>query len=105
MESTGIVPTMPITGGDSFGFGNGGLWLFAILALMWGGNGFFGNNGSLGFRQATIKYYRLVETNEAELRGSMQKQAPAPEYATKAELDALARKIEELSKPKAAPEV
>lgn len=25
------------------GFGNGGLWLFAILALMWGGNGFFGN--------------------------------------------------------------
>lgn len=55
MESTGIVPTMPITGGDSFGFGNGGLWLFAILALMWGGNGFFGNNGSLGFRQATAE--------------------------------------------------
>lgn len=55
--------------------------------------------------QATIKYFRLVETSEAELRVSAQKQAPSPEYATKAELDALARKIEELSKPKAAPEV
>ena len=48
MESTGIVPTMPITGGSDFGFGNGGLWLFAILALMWGGNGFFGNRGAAG---------------------------------------------------------
>ena len=55
MESTGIVPTMPITGGDSFGFGNGGLWLFAILALMWGGNGFFGNQAGLGYRQATAE--------------------------------------------------
>ena len=55
MESTGIVPTMPITGGDGFGFGNGGLWLFAILALMWGGNGFFGGGQGLGYRQATAE--------------------------------------------------
>ena len=57
MESTGIVPTMPINGGDGFGFGNGGLWLFAILALMWGGNGFFGNRGydGLGYRPATAE--------------------------------------------------
>lgn len=57
MESTGIVPTMPITGGDGFGFGSGGLWLFAILALMWGGNGFFGNRGydGLGYRPATAE--------------------------------------------------
>ena len=48
---------MPITGGDGFGFGNGGLWLFAILALMWGGNGFFGNNAgyNLGYRTATAE--------------------------------------------------
>lgn len=38
----GIVPTYPIGGSDGFGFGGSGLWLFAILALMWGGNGFFG---------------------------------------------------------------
>ena len=45
MESTGIVPTMPIGGyNDGFGGANG-LWLFAILALMWGGGGFFGNRG------------------------------------------------------------
>lgn len=55
MDSTGIVPTMPINGGDGFGFGNGGLWLFAILALMWGGNGFFGNNAGLGYRPATAE--------------------------------------------------
>ena len=33
--------------GDGFGFGGGsGIWLFAILALMWGGNGFFGNRSA-----------------------------------------------------------
>lgn len=52
MDSTGIVPTMPINGGGDFGFGNGGLWLFAILALMWGG---FGNGNNLGYRPATAE--------------------------------------------------
>lgn len=54
MESTGIVPTMPV-GGNGFGFGDSGIWLFAILALMWGG---FGNNrgyGDLGYRPATAE--------------------------------------------------
>lgn len=45
----GIQPVMNVGGGygcnDGFGFGGSGLWLFAILALMWGGNGFFGGNG------------------------------------------------------------
>lgn len=50
MEGTGITPVMDINHsnygyGDGFGFGGSGLWLFAILALMWGGNGFFGNRG------------------------------------------------------------
>lgn len=36
----GITPVMNVgNGSDAFGFGGGGLWLFAILALMWGGNG------------------------------------------------------------------
>ena len=43
---------------------NGGLWLFAILALMWGGNGFggFGNNG---FANA-IGYENLATSNEVQ---------------------------------------
>lgn len=44
-------------------FNNGGLWLFAILALMWGGNGFgFGNNG---FANA-IGYENLATSNEVQ---------------------------------------
>lgn len=58
MES-GIQPVMnmnPNYGyGDGFGFGGGsGIWLFAILALMWGGNGFFGNGGSSNAIQADV---------------------------------------------------
>ena len=43
MEGTGIQPVMPM-GGD---YNAGGSWifLFAILALMWGGNGFLGGRG------------------------------------------------------------
>ena len=50
----GITPTYNVGGNDNFGFGGGGLWLFAILALMWGGNGFFGGN-NLGYRPATAE--------------------------------------------------
>jgi hypothetical protein len=53
MDGTGITPVMDINRGgygygDGFGFGGSGLWLFAILALMWGGNGFFGNRTGIG---------------------------------------------------------
>jgi hypothetical protein len=43
----GIQPTIPIGGNEAFG-GGSGIWLFAILALMWGGNGFFGGRGCGG---------------------------------------------------------
>ena len=41
MDSTGITPVMPI-GNSGDGFGGSWIFLFAILALMWGGNGAFG---------------------------------------------------------------
>ena len=53
----GITPVMPMGGNDGFG-GASGLWLFAILALMWGGGNWFGNRGygeSLGYRPATAE--------------------------------------------------
>ena len=35
-----------VSGNNNHGmFGNEGIWLFAILALMWGGGGFFGGRG------------------------------------------------------------
>ena len=57
MEGTGITPVMDMNRGyGDFGFGGGsGLWLFAILALMWSGNGFFGGNANLGYRPATAE--------------------------------------------------
>lgn len=56
MEGTGITPVMDMNRGyGDFGFGGGsGIWLFAILALMWGGSGFFGGN-NLGYRPATAE--------------------------------------------------
>lgn len=56
----GIQPTYNLAEhgyGDGFGFGGGsGLWLFAILALMWGGNGFFGGRGyGVDGRVATVE--------------------------------------------------
>ena len=48
MEGTDIQPVMPM-GNNGFGFDNSGIWLFAILALMWGGNGFFGGNRGYGY--------------------------------------------------------
>lgn len=54
----GITPTYNLAEhngyNDGFGFGGSGIWLFAILALMWGGNGFFGRNGADG-RCATVE--------------------------------------------------
>lgn len=57
MEGTGIQPVMSMNpgygyGGDGF-FGGEGIWLFAILALMWGGGGLFGNGN--GGRCATVE--------------------------------------------------
>ena len=60
MEGTGITPVMDMNRGygygDGFGFGGSGIWLFAILALMWGGNGMFGRGyDGLGYRPATAE--------------------------------------------------
>lgn len=47
MDSTGITPVMPM-GGDGFSGSGAFFWVFALLILMFGGNGFGwggGNNG------------------------------------------------------------
>lgn len=60
MDGNGIQPVMDLNRGyGGYGcndgmFGGNGIWLFAILALMWGGNGVFGRNGADG-RCATVE--------------------------------------------------
>lgn len=41
--------------------------------------------------QATLKYFKLVETSEAELKGSAK---PAVEYVSKADFDAFKKQVE-----------
>lgn len=56
MEGTGIMPVMDMNRGvDGFSGDNSWIFLFAILALMWGGNGFFGNRQGYDGRVATVE--------------------------------------------------
>lgn len=52
--------------------------------------------------QSTLKYYKLVETNEQEIRNQNvvqpQQTRPSEEYALKSDLDVLSKKIDEISK-------
>ena len=50
MDGNGIVPTMPIGGS----MGESWIFLFAILALMWGGNGSFFGGGNGNAIQADV---------------------------------------------------
>lgn len=71
MDNSGITPVMNVGGygcNDGFGFGGNGLWLFAILALMWGGNGFFGGRDG---RCATVEDMNNT-TNFARLENQVQ---------------------------------
>lgn len=83
--TTGIQPTYNLADrgySDSFGFGGGsGIWLFAILALMWGGNGMFGSRGQAPqdyARQSDVVYTsafnQLQEENNA-IRSDIQRTA------------------------------
>lgn len=75
----GIQPTMDL--GDRAGydscFGNGGLWLFAILALMWGGNGLFGRGGAGDYaRQSDVVYtssFNQLQDENNAIRGDIQR--------------------------------
>ena len=40
MDGTGMVPTMPLGNGSSM-FGGEGIWIFALLILLFGANGGF----------------------------------------------------------------
>lgn len=47
--------------------------------------------------QATIKYFKLIETNEAELKGQMSAKSDK-EYVLRSDFDVLSTKVDELLK-------
>ena len=53
---------------------------------------------SNGLGQSTIECYKLVQISEQEALGQPTEAAPNVEYALKSDLDALYKKIDELSK-------
>lgn len=75
----GIQPTMDL--GDRAGydscFGGSGIWLFAILALMWGGNGLFGRGGAGDYaRQSDVVYtsaFNQLQDENNAIRGDIQR--------------------------------
>lgn len=75
----GIQPTMDL--GDRAGydscFGGNGIWLFAILALMWGGNGLFGRGGAGDYaRQSDVVYtsaFNQLQDENNAIRGDIQR--------------------------------
>lgn len=59
-------------------FGGEGLWLFAILALMWGGNGFFGRNNQPSdyARQSDVVYtsaFNQLQDENGQIRAEIQR--------------------------------
>lgn len=67
MNTSGIVPTMPI-GGNGF-FGGDGIWIVVLLALMFGGNGFGYGNGASNV--ATVDYVSN-EFTQRDINGGFQ---------------------------------
>ena len=61
MNTTGIVPTMPI-GGNGFGFGGDGIWALLIFAMIFN-NGFGFGNGANNL--ATQDYVSSEFTQQA----------------------------------------
>lgn len=67
------------TSNDSLGFGGNGLWLFAILALMWGGNGIFGGrnqNPQDYARQSDVVYtsaFNQLQNENTAIRSDIQR--------------------------------
>lgn len=66
------------TSNDCLGFGGNGLWLFAILALMWGGGGLFGRNqGPQDYaKQSDVVYtsaFNQLQNENTAIRGDIQR--------------------------------
>ena len=56
---------------------------------------FMKQSNSMG--QSSLKYYKLTEVSEQDLRCSKQEQQPSVEYALKSDLEALNKKLDQLS--------
>lgn len=77
METNGIVPTMDMR--DGSGFGNGGMWVFALLILLLLGNGnLFGKNQQNVATQSDVVYtsaFNQLQDENTAIRSDIQRTA------------------------------
>ena len=70
--TTGIVPTLPLNGGDGF-FGGEGIWAIIILALLFG-NGGWGGFGN-GYNNLATTDFVSSEFTQRDINGGFQNQS------------------------------
>jgi len=71
MNGSGIVPTMPIGGGNGF-FGGDGIWALVLLALLFGGNGWGNGFGSGGWNNVATTDYVSSEFTQRDVTSGTQ---------------------------------
>lgn len=71
MNGSGIVPTMPIGGGNGF-FGGDGIWALVLLALLFGGNGWGNGFGNGGWNNVATTDYVSSEFTQRDVTSGTQ---------------------------------
>ena len=70
MNSNGITPTIPLSTGSGFGFGNDGIWALLIFAMIF--NNGFGGWGNNGFNNLATQDYVSSEFTQRDINSGFQ---------------------------------
>ena len=70
MNSNGITPTIPLSTGSGFGFGNDGIWALLIFAMIF--NNGFGGWGNNGFNNLATQDFVSSEFTQRDINSGFQ---------------------------------